>query len=63
MNWTDLLAALALYLVLEGMLPFLSPQGMKRFLASLTGLADRQLRLLGLASMVCGLILLYLVRS
>jgi len=63
MNWTDLLAALALYLVLEGMLPFLSPQGMKRFLVSLTGLADRQLRLLGLASMVCGLILLYLVRS
>lgn len=63
MNWTDLLAALALYLVLEGILPFVNPQGMKRFLLSLTGLADHQLRILGLASMVCGLILLYLVRS
>ena len=27
MNWSDLFAAVALYLILEGILPFLSPQG------------------------------------
>ena len=30
MIWSDLLAACALYLVLEGIMPFLNPQAMKR---------------------------------
>jgi len=30
MIWSDLLGAFALYLVLEGILPFASPQAMKR---------------------------------
>ena len=62
MRWSDLLAALALYLVLEGVLPFLNPQAMKRVLTTMTTLSDRQLRLWGLASMVAGVVLLYLVR-
>ena len=62
MRWSDLLAAFALYLVLEGVLPFLNPQAMKRVLATMTTLSDRQLRLWGLASMVAGVLLLYLVR-
>ncbi|MET0536052.1 MAG: DUF2065 domain-containing protein [Steroidobacter sp.] len=63
MNWSDLFAALALYLVLEGVMPFLNPQGVKRLMLSLTNFADRQLRLLGLVSMCLGLTLLYFVRS
>jgi uncharacterized protein YjeT (DUF2065 family) len=63
MNWSDLFAALALYLVLEGIMPFLNPQGVKRLLLALAGMQDRALRLFGLASMAAGLILLYLVRS
>jgi uncharacterized protein YjeT (DUF2065 family) len=63
LNWSDLLAALALYLVLEGILPFINPQAMKRVMLSFAGFADRQLRLWGLASMSAGLVLLYLVRS
>lgn len=63
MNWSDLLAACALYLVLEGILPFLNPQGMKRVMAGLAGSSDRQLRLGGLASMLCGILVLYIVRS
>jgi uncharacterized protein len=63
MNWTDLLAALALYLVLEGILPFVSPQAMKRFLMTMASLSDQQLRIWGLVSMVAGLVLLYAVRS
>ncbi len=63
MNWTDLLAALALYLVLEGILPFVNPQAMKRFLLTMVNFTDQQLRVWGLVSMVAGLILLYAVRS
>jgi uncharacterized protein YjeT (DUF2065 family) len=61
-RWADLFAALALYLVLEGVLPFLNPQAMKRVLTTMTTLSDRQLRLWGLASMAAGVVLLYLVR-
>jgi uncharacterized protein len=63
MNWSDLFAALALYLVLEGIMPFLNPQGVKRLMLAFAGFADRQLRLMGLVSMVIGLTLLYFVRS
>jgi len=63
MNWNDLLAAFALYLVLEGILPFLNPQAMKRFLVTMANFADQQLRIWGLVSMVVGLVLLYIARS
>ena len=63
MQWSDLLAAFALYLVLEGVLPFVNPQGLKRIMSLLGNLADAQLRLWGLASMSAGLALLYFVRS
>ena len=63
MDWSDLFAALALYLVLEGVMPFLSPQSVKRLMQALSSLEDRQLRLFGLASMSAGLALLYFVRS
>jgi uncharacterized protein YjeT (DUF2065 family) len=56
-------AALALYLVLEGILPFLSPQTLKRAMLSILQLQDRQLRTVGLFSMLAGLALLYFVHS
>ena len=62
MSWSDLLAALALYLVLEGILPFLNPQAMKRVLTVMATFSDRRLRLWGLASMAAGVLLLYFVR-
>jgi hypothetical protein len=63
MNWSDLLAAFALYLVLEGVLPFVNPQAMKRIMASFSNMADRQLRICGLISMGAGVALLYFVRA
>lgn len=63
MNWSDLLAALALYLVLEGLMPFLNPQAFKRMLLSFASLGEQQLRVWGLLSMAAGLVLLYVVRS
>ncbi len=63
MNWSDLLAAFALYLVLEGIVPFLNPAAMKRAMSVFMSLEDRRLRMAGLASMLCGLVLLYFVRG
>ena len=62
LEWQDLMAAFALYLILEGILPFLSPTSFKQFVLRLSGMSDASLRNVGLASMGCGVVLLYLVR-
>ena len=62
MNFTDLLAALGLFLVLEGMAPFLNPQGLKRALAKLVTIPDRELRIAGLGSMLVGVVILFMAR-
>lgn len=58
--WGGLLDAVALLLVLEGILPFLSPASVRRLLTRLTELGDNAMRVAGLASMVAGVLLLYL---
>lgn len=58
--WGNLLDAFALLLVLEGIMPFLSPSSVRRLLARLSELGDGSLRIAGLASMVVGVVLLYL---
>ena len=63
MEWQDLLAAFALYLILEGILPFLSPRGWKQALVQMTQLSDQQMRIFGLISMVAGVFLLAFVRG
>ena len=63
MDWNDLWAAFALYLVLEGLMPFANPGGMKRALAQLSQLDERVLRIAGFLSMVAGAVLLYVVRG
>ena len=63
MNWTDLLAAFALYLVIEGVFPFASPRNWKQSIELIAQLSDGQLRIFGLASMVIGLTLLAIVRG
>jgi uncharacterized protein YjeT (DUF2065 family) len=62
MEWSDLWAAFALYLVLEGLLPFANPGGTRRTMLKLSQLDERVLRRVGLASMIGGLALLYIVR-
>ena len=59
---TALLTALALMLVLEGILPFLSPDTLRRVIHQMAAMDNRSLRLSGLLSMLTGLLLLYLVR-
>lgn len=58
----DLLSALALVLVIEGLLPFANPGAMRRVLSRMAELDDRSLRAGALLSMVLGLGLLYLAR-
>ena len=60
-RWRDLGAAIALLLVIEGIVPFLNPAGLRRTLQTLMNLTDQQLRIAGTASMIVGLVLLYLV--
>ena len=59
--WHDLGVALALVLVLEGIFPFVNPGALRRAAAALSAIGDRPLRAAGLASMVLGLLLLYLI--
>jgi uncharacterized protein YjeT (DUF2065 family) len=59
---SDLLAAIALFFVLEGIIPFLNPNGMKRALEKLITLGDRELRIAGLGSMLVGVAILFIVR-
>ena len=55
-----LMTAVALVLIVEGILPFLSPSLLRRYLAQVLAMDDRSLRLGGLAAMLSGLGLLYL---
>jgi hypothetical protein len=59
--WHDLLIALALLCVIEGIWPFLSPDSLRQTLLLVAGQDSRSLRTAGLASMVIGVGLLYLV--
>jgi uncharacterized protein YjeT (DUF2065 family) len=61
--WADLLAGLAFYLVIEGLIPFAAPDAWRRGLAAIARLDDARLRTFGLAAVICGLILLVTVRS
>jgi uncharacterized protein YjeT (DUF2065 family) len=63
LDWADLLAALAIVCIIEGVMPFINPAGMRRVLAKLVAMEDRELRLGGFFSMLVGVVILYLVRS
>ena len=60
--WQDLLAALALVLIIEGMLPFVNPARFRRTMQIISQLEDSILRFVGLSAMIVGCLLLYVVR-
>jgi uncharacterized protein len=59
--WNELLIALALILIIEGIMPFMNPAGLRKMMLMATQMDDKTLRTIGLISMVSGLLLLYLV--
>ncbi len=61
-TWEYLLSALALMLVFEGIMPFLSPRTLRQYMRQIIEMDDRTLRFVGLAAMVAGVAILYLMR-
>ena len=59
---TTFLMALALMLVIEGLLPFLAPKLWRETFQRLMQLSDGQIRFFGLTSMIAGLVLLVVSR-
>jgi len=59
--WDSLFIALALILIIEGILPFLNPAGLRKSLLLITQMDDRTMRIGGLVSMLAGVALLYWV--
>ena len=59
--WHVLPVAIALVVIIEGALPFLSPNRWRNMLAMVEQMDDRVIRNVGLGSMLFGIVLLYLV--
>ena len=59
--WHDLLLALALLLVIEGLLPFLNPAGFKQAMQMISQMDEKQLRMSGFISMMVGVLIMYIV--
>ena len=60
---TTFLLALALMLILEGLLPFLAPNFWRDVFRRIIQMSDGQIRFVGLSSMLVGLLILLWVRS
>ena len=56
-----LVSAFALMLVIEGILPFTAPSFWRETFRKFTEMSDGQIRFAGLASMVAGVVILFLV--
>lgn len=63
MVWTEILTAVALVLVIEGLLPFASPGRYRQMVAQIVLLSDNHIRTVGLVVIFVGLVLLYLARG
>ncbi len=63
MRWEELGSALALVLVLEGLLPALSPRAFRKAIFAVAQLNASSIRNSGLISMVLGAVILYLVKQ
>ncbi|MES9901558.1 MAG: DUF2065 domain-containing protein [Sedimenticola sp.] len=59
--WHELLIALALLMVIEGLLPFINPAALRKMMLAAAQMDDHSLRIGGLVSMVLGVVTLYLV--
>jgi len=60
---TTFLMALALMLILEGVLPFIAPNLWRDTFRKITQMTDGQIRFVGLSSMLVGLLLLLWARA
>jgi len=61
MNWGDLGIGLSLVLVIEGLIPFLSPSRYRKMLTVGSGIGENRLRFGGAVCMAIGVLLLYVI--
>jgi len=59
----DLYVALALVLVIEGIMPFVSPEKWRVTVIMIAQQSDKVIRMIGLGAMLLGLLLVTLLRS
>ncbi|HEY7239405.1 MAG TPA: DUF2065 domain-containing protein [Burkholderiales bacterium] len=57
--WTTFFMALALVLIIEGVLPFLAPSLWRDVFRRIIQMSDGQIRFVGLSSMLIGVLILY----
>ncbi|PIP80952.1 MAG: hypothetical protein COW84_02445 [Gammaproteobacteria bacterium CG22_combo_CG10-13_8_21_14_all_40_8] len=63
MDWSLLLKALGLMLVIEGISPFISPFSWKKLILKMATTPNHKLRIYGLISMLAGLLLIYVAHA
>ena len=61
MMWENFLIAIALMLILEGMLPFVSPHTWREAFRKMIEINDNYIRFIGLTSMLIGVMLLLII--
>jgi len=59
--WHDMAVGFCLMLVIEGIIPFLNPGRWRKMLLMMDQIDDNTMRMIGLASMLVGTALLYIV--
>lgn len=57
-SWDDFLTAFALLLILEGLMPFISPNTLKKTYEQLIRYPEKNLRIIGFISIIAGVVLL-----
>ena len=60
--WQELAVAFSLVLIIEGILPFLSPDRWRMLAYRMADLESRSVRWVGLLSMIAGLLMLSVLR-
>lgn len=60
--WESIVTALALMMVFEGIMPFISPSAMRKALLQVLQQSDGTIRAIGAGAMLSGLVLIFLVR-
>ncbi len=63
MSWKLLFMALGLMLVLEGVLPFLSPDRWRQFVQSLAQQTDKSIRITGFVCMLVGMAIVVVIHQ
>lgn len=60
--WQEILTAVSLFLIIEGMVPFVSPNFYRKAVVKIAQMDDNRLRLIGLTVASIGIVILYIVR-